>query len=158
MQIEWARAKIFALIYHNHIMNECWKAHEDILQLYLFYYRTKSNSMFGHFVSKTAQKHTLTPLFKNSSKLCSEMDLHQLWERSDQVLNLVLFDSKENIAVSLWRNLWKHYCKHQSQLLADEIKPVSWKFLLLWKILSDTIFLKIFKCYWWNLRVVNVHL
>ena len=33
-----------------------------IVQLYFFYYRTKLNLMFGHFVPKTAQNHTLTPL------------------------------------------------------------------------------------------------
>ena len=38
---------------------------------------------------------------KINSKLCSKTDIHQLWERSDQVLNLVLFDSKKNIAVSI---------------------------------------------------------
>ena len=91
-------------------IDETSTRNSKILQLYFFYYRTKPNSMFGHFVPKTAQNQTLTPLLvtrtasktifcKNNSKLCSKMDLHQLWERSDQVLNLVLFDSKKNIAV-----------------------------------------------------------
>ena len=81
------------------------------IQLYFFYYLTKLNSTTGHFLSKTAEIHTWTLLllvrktvseinFCKWNSICSsKMDLHLLSEWSDQVLNLVLFDSRKNRTV-----------------------------------------------------------